>query len=221
MMERARRQQDLVRLRRDLDSGEQYRYAAARELGLRRDTGAVDALLEAVFSERDLAAVEALAQIGDERCLAPLATLFAHLSEHRGCLADTIGRTIASFGEAGVSALLPLIDVKGGKALQALRHTRSERAVEAVRARLGNSWQAISVLASMGVISRWPRPKQRLSPEKLETLETQAASPNWMSRYEVVITLRDWFVDPTGAEHILARFREDPDIVVRGSARLI
>ncbi|MBL8211489.1 MAG: HEAT repeat domain-containing protein, partial [Bryobacterales bacterium] len=222
VMEQARRQEHLHELRcwlrwRDAP----HRYAAARELGLRRDVGSVDTLLEAVFSEHDLAAAEALAQIGDERCLAPLTTLFTYLSEHSGHLADTIGRTIASFGEAGVTALLPLLDRNGGAGLQALRHTRSERAIDAVRSRLGNSWQAISVLSSMGVLSRWPRPKRRITPEWLAALEKQAASPDWMSRYEVVRSLRDWRVDPAGAEPLLARLREDPDIVVRGSARLI
>jgi len=221
VMEQARRQEDLVKLRLWLDWGQPRRHAAARELGRRRDADAVEALVEAVFSHGDLTAVEALAAIGDERCLAPLTTLFAHLGGRSSKLIDTIGGTIASFGEAGVTALLPLA-WKDGRGLQALRHTRSERAVEAVRARVHSNWQARSVLESMGVLSTWPWPSEKLSADRLAGLRAIAAKSDWRSRYELASFLRQWRrVDLRGAEDLLAQLREDPDIVVRGEARLV
>ncbi|MBL8211492.1 MAG: HEAT repeat domain-containing protein [Bryobacterales bacterium] len=219
-MERVARSDDLATLRLWLRC-DGARYAAARRLGTLRDKVAVPALLRAVFSEGDIAAVEALGEIGDERCLSPLTTLFEYLEERKhGPLLDTIGRTIAGFGEAGATALLPFADRESG--CQALVYSKSERVVaELQRQAADGGWQAWEALVEMGLLSRRRRkPPSKLTPERAAQLTAWAARPDWKSRFELVVHLLNTpSMLPEDAADLLAKLREDPDPVVRGCAR--
>jgi len=190
------------------------RYAAARELGARREQEAVPALLRAVFSYGDVAAVEALEKIGDSSCLAPLATLFEHGGDLPRPLLDTIGRTIAGFGDAGVTALLPIANRFRG--LRTLAHTRSPQAVEAVRAQLNGrlNWVAEDILIALGAMSRVSR-----RDVAVDYLESLARREDWQSRLQA-LQLLHWCVDPMQGASLLAQLRDDPDIAVRGCAQL-
>ncbi|MBL8211491.1 MAG: hypothetical protein JNK87_12295 [Bryobacterales bacterium] len=184
-LEEARGGADAKQLREWLSYWNQLRrYAAAQELGDRRDAASVRALLGAVFSFGDVAAVEALGQIGDAQCLAPLLTLFEYSCGRPQQLVDTLGRTIAGFGGAGVTALLPFANTRRG------------------------SWALDAARAPT-------EPVRRASAADVEPLVYRE---DWQSRLLAVELLR-CCVDPKAAAPLLARLREDPDVVVRYCAR--
>jgi HEAT repeat protein len=129
--ERARRAGSVKDLVAQLETWDSIsRYFAARALGERRAAEAIPALLGVVFSQHEVAAVEALGQIGDARVLEPLLVLYEHWSGRASFLA-ALERVIAQFGDVAIERIEQLHAegrlslVRAGAAIGLSRSTRA------------------------------------------------------------------------------------------------